>query len=338
MVAGALAPGIFLFGYVLPLLVLVYGINLSGFVPAGGMIGIWAANVLLLVNFVMMFTHPRPGRDRILWVAVGAVPTGLFGTLGFSQSGQLSLIGAVVGTVIAIATGAVLSGRELVTESTDQLRSRVSTIGPRAHWGWYIAAMVSGLYVVSAYVTWLVRAVVDPRGLQILISSESGFTTQRGDMSSVTGVVIAAFIVGATVFIGSLGIGRAIRRNRAIILERERRGDPWVLGTPITPVEDSEIGSTRGRGSLWLGLGVLAWGVFNVVVSVALSSNGVDQGLKVFVILQYLVAFLVATPLLFSRLSNHGVMIGFGIVVGFIVGGAIVVLDGLANAIANPVF
>lgn len=356
----------YLLGFVLPILVWPFSVDITGIATGTLVAGVWGTAAALVATIVWVLRDTRIKRTSQLWVLVSLASIVPIVTLGisFRSFSPAALIGAAIIPVVSVMLGVVLSRREKNDKlgSLDVMVRRTGRdilAGGRSS---AIVAVISGVYTVAVYVTVSIQIFVFPERWGTVVSSGSGvFTRRSGEVETLT-VVLAAFVLGATVtwvcaahaaarnrlrrefetsgrtlddfareeVIKQLASLARLQKQRAAALDVVTPKAPPRAAAELPPLTAEPRTSKRaGRGALIAGSAILVWGALNFAVAWVLGSNGAERDLRAFFVLQFLIAALVGVPVLLRVIRKGWVMVTVGLIVGVTVGGIGAIADGL---------
>lgn len=251
----------YLLGFVLPILVWPFGIDVTGIGGWTLAIGLWGTALLLAATLVWVIRDKGITKTSQLWTLVvfAAVVPFLTLAIGFRSLTQAAIVGAATIPIVAIALGVVLSRREK-NDKLDSLERMVRSTGRGVMAGGRtpaIVAVVAGVYSVAVYVAVSIRIIAFPEQWSSVISSDSGVFTPRSGQVGMLPVVIVALVLGVALTWGSaaLAVSRYRLRRRfldsgrtlddfsldqvkagfADVAQHEARRGRFLRGTPVTP-------------------------------------------------------------------------------------------------------
>ncbi|WP_236967643.1 hypothetical protein [Microbacterium aurantiacum] len=251
----------YLLGFVLPILVWPFGIDVTGIGGWTLAIGLWGTALLLAATLVWVIRDKGITKTSQLWTLVvfAAVVPFLTLAIGFRSLTQAAIVGAAIIPIVAIALGVVLSRREK-NDKLDSLERMVRSTGRGVMAGGRtpaIVAVVAGVYSVAVYVAVSIRIIAFPEQWSSVISSDSGVFTLRSGQVGMLPVVIVALVLGVALTWGSaaLAVSRYRLRRRfldsgrtlddfsldqvkagfADVAQHEARRGRFLRGTPVTP-------------------------------------------------------------------------------------------------------
>lgn len=251
----------YLLGFVLPILVWPFGIDVTGIGGWTLAIGLWGTALLLAATLVWVIRDKGITKTSQLWTLVvfAAVVPFLTLAISFRSLTQAAIVGAAIIPIVAIALGVVLSRREK-NDKLDSLERMVRSTGRGVMAGGRtpaIVAVVAGVYSVAVYVAVSIRIIAFPEQWSSVISSDSGVFTLRSGQVGMLPVVIVALVLGVALTWGSaaLAVSRYRLRRRfldsgrtlddfsldqvkagfADVAQHEARRGRFLRGTPVTP-------------------------------------------------------------------------------------------------------
>ncbi len=251
----------YLLGFVLPILVWPFGIDVTGIGGWTLAIGLWGTALLLAATLVWVIRDKGITKTSQLWTLVvfAAVVPFLTLAISFRSLTQAAIVGAAIIPIVAIALGVVLSRREK-NDKLDSLERMVRRTGRGVMAGGRtpaIVAVVAGVYSVAVYVAVSIRIIAFPEQWSSVISSDSGVFTPRSGQVGMLPVVIVALVLGVALTWGSaaLAVSRYRLRRRfldsgrtlddfsldqvkagfADVAQHEARRGRFLRGTPVTP-------------------------------------------------------------------------------------------------------
>ncbi|ODT12089.1 MAG: hypothetical protein ABS61_00750 [Microbacterium sp. SCN 70-18] len=251
----------YLLGFVLPILVWPFGIDVTGIGGWTLAIGLWGTALLLASTLVWVIRDKGITKTSQLWTLVvfAAVVPFLTLAISFRSLTQAAIVGAAIIPIVAIALGVVLSRREK-NDKLDSLERMVRRTGRGVMAGGRtpaIVAVVAGVYSVAVYVAVSIRIIAFPEQWSSVISSDSGVFTPRSGQVGMLPVVIVALVLGVALTWGSaaLAVSRYRLRRRflnsgrtlddfsldqvkagfADVAQHEARRGRFLRGTPVTP-------------------------------------------------------------------------------------------------------
>ncbi|MGQ2914586.1 hypothetical protein [Microbacterium aurantiacum] len=251
----------YLLGFVLPILVWPFGIDVTGIGGWTLAIGLWGTALLLAATLVWVIRDKGITKTSQLWtlVVIAAVVPFLTLAISFRSLTQAAIVGAAIIPIVAIALGVVLSRREK-NDKLDSLERMVRRAGRGVMAGGRtpaIVAVVAGVYSVAVYVGVSIRIIAFPEQWSSVISSDSGVFTPRSGQVGMLPVVIVALVLGVALTWGSaaLAVSRYRLRRRfldsgrtlddfsldqvkagfADVAQHEARRGRFLRGTPVTP-------------------------------------------------------------------------------------------------------
>lgn len=251
----------YLLGFVLPILVWPFGIDVTGIGGWTLAIGLWGTALLLAATLVWVIRDKGITKTSQLWTLVVFAAVVPFLTLAISVRSltQAAIVGAAIIPIVAIALGVVLSRREK-NDKLDSLERMVRRTGRGVMAGGRtpaIVAVVAGVYSVAVYVAVSIRIIALPEQWSSVISSDSGVFTPRSGQVGMLPVVIVALVLGVALTWGSaaLAVSRYRLRRRfldsgrtlddfsldqvkagfADVAQHEARRGRFLRGTPVTP-------------------------------------------------------------------------------------------------------
>ena len=206
----------YLLGFVLPILVWPFGIDVTGIGGWTLAIGLWGTALLLAATLVWVIRDKGITKTSQLWTLVvfAAVVPFLTLAISFRSLTQAAIVGAAIIPIVAIALGVVLSRREK-NDKLDSLERMVRSTGRGVMAGGRtpaIVAVVAGVYSVAVYVAVSIRIIAFPEQWSSVISSDSGVFTLRSGQVGMLPVVIVALVLGVALTWGSAAL--AVSRYR----------------------------------------------------------------------------------------------------------------------------
>lgn len=356
----------YLLGFVLPILVWPFGIDVTGIGGWTLVVGLWGTALLLAATLVWVIRDKGITKTSQLWTLVVFASVVPFLTLAisFRSLSQVAIGGAAVIPVVAVALGVVLSRREK-NDKLDSLERIVRRTGRDVMAGGRtptIVAVVAGLYSLAVYVAVSIQIIAFPEQWSSVMSNDSGVFTPRSGQAGMLPVIIAALVLGVAFAWGSAALAVSRYRLRRQFLDSGRTLDDFALeqvkasfanvaqlearrgrflgGAPVTPPppvpqapvpqETTPAPSKRaGRGALITGLAFLGWAALNFAIAWNLGSNGVDAELRMFYLAQFFISTLVGFPVLLRCVRKGWWMVILGLVIAFVLTGVGAVAEGL---------
>lgn len=223
----------YLLGFVLPILVWPFGIDVTGIGGWTLAIGLWGTALLLAATLVWVIRDKGITKTSQLWTLVVFASVVPFLTLAisFRSLSQVAIVGAAVIPVVAVALGVVLSRREK-NDKLDSLERIVRRTGRDVMAGGRtptIVAVVAGLYSLAVYVAVSIRIIAFPEQWSSVMSNDSGVFTPRSGQAGMLPVIIAALVLGVAFAWGSAALAVSRYRLRRQFLDSGRTLDDFAL-------------------------------------------------------------------------------------------------------------
>ncbi|WP_431778472.1 hypothetical protein [Microbacterium aurantiacum] len=223
----------YLLGFVLPILVWPFGIDVTGIGGWTLVVGLWGTALLLAATLVWVIRDKGITKTSQLWTLVVFASVLPFLTLAisFRSLSQVAIVGAAVIPVVAVALGVVLSRREK-NEKLDSLERIVRRTGRDVMAGGRtpaIVAVVAGLYSLAVYVAVSIRIIAFPEQWSSVMSNDSGVFTPRSGQAGMLPVIIAALVLGVAFAWGSAALAVSRYRLRRQFLDSGRTLDDFAL-------------------------------------------------------------------------------------------------------------
>ncbi len=242
----------YLLGFVLPILVWPFGIDVTGIGGWTLAIGLWGTALLLAATLVWVIRDKGITKTSQLWTLVvfAAVVPFLTLAISFRSLTQAAIVGAAIIPIVAIALGVVLSRREK-NDKLDSLERMVRSTGRGVMAGGRtpaIVAVVAGVYSVAVYVAVSIRIIAFPEQWSSVISSDSGVFTLRSGQVGMLPVVIVALVLGVALTWGSAALAVSRYRLRRRFLDSGRTLDDFSLDQVKAGFADvAQLEARRGR-------------------------------------------------------------------------------------------
>lgn len=223
----------YLLGFVLPILVWPFGIDVTGIGGWTLVVGLWGTALLLAATLVWVIRDKGITKTSQLWTLVVFASVVPFLTLAisFRSLSQVAIVGAAVIPVVAVALGVVLSRREK-NDKLDSLERIVRRTGRDVMAGGRtptIVAVVAGLYSLAVYVAVSIRIIAFPEQWSSVMSNDSGVFTPRSGQAGMLPVIIAALVLGVAFAWGSAALAVSRYRLRRQFLDSGRTLDDFAL-------------------------------------------------------------------------------------------------------------
>lgn len=223
----------YLLGFVLPILVWPFGIDVTGIGGWTLVVGLWGTALLLAATLVWVIRDKGITKTSQLWTLVVFASVVPFLTLAisFRSLSQVAIVGAAVIPVVAVALGVVLSRREK-NEKLDSLERIVRRTGRDVMAGGRtptIVAVVAGLYSLAVYVAVSIQIIAFPEQWSSVMSNDSGVFTPRSGQAGMLPVIIAALVLGVAFAWGSAALAVSRYRLRRQFLDSGRTLDDFAL-------------------------------------------------------------------------------------------------------------
>lgn len=242
----------YLLGFVLPILVWPFGIDVTGIGGWTLAIGLWGTALLLAATLVWVIRDKGITKTSQLWTLVvfAAVVPFLTLAISFRSLTQAAIVGAAIIPIVAIALGVVLSRREK-NDKLDSLERMVRSTGRGVMAGGRtpaIVAVVAGVYSVAVYVAVSIQIIAFPEQWSSVMSNDSGVFTPRSGQVGMLPVIIAALVLGVAFAWGSAALAVSRYRLRRRFLDSGRTLDDFSLDQVKAGFADvAQLEARRGR-------------------------------------------------------------------------------------------